>query len=259
MKTLFNQMMGWTGAGNIPVRARGGMIAGARWTLYPFSSYWRGTSDLESIPWVNRFCAPGGCTLDLGAHFGLYTVAMAMRVGPSGQVVSMEPGPVPREKCLRHVRLNHLDWVRVFPEAASNANGSFRLVQAEGPGSTTGFVASGSDTGVEIKCVRLDDLYSREGLRPPGFMKIDVENHGAEALDGARGLLAAHPNILMSFHSEQELSGSREILAPLGYRAYSLAGEAIVWERALYTTVALSVIPQERPAATEGIAGGTSR
>jgi FkbM family methyltransferase len=235
--------MHWTRLGNLPMRVRGGVAAGARWTLYPFSSYWRGTSDTEAAGWVDRFCKTGGSALDLGAHFGLYTVGMAQRVGPTGQVISLEPEKTARERCLLHVRMNRLGWVRVFSEAASGTTGTIQFVDNGGAGSTTCYVSKDTGVGVSLACTRLDELYSREGLRAPEFIKIDVENHGAEALSGAGWLLDGRPNIMMSFHSKEELAGTKDILAPLGYRVVSLAGENVDWEMALYRTAILTAEP----------------
>lgn len=240
MKKLVDWLLGTTGLQYLPVRARGGLIRGARWTLYPFTSYWRGTSDLEAVQWIDRFCRPGGVAWDLGAHFGLYTVGMARRVGATGQVVSLEPEPAAYARDCRHVRMNDLAWVRVFQMAASSTNGSISLVSAEGAGSSTSYVSHTAGPGPTLTCVRLDDLVARENLRPPDFIKVDVENHGAEALAGARGVLAsARPNLLMSFHSEDELAGTKAILAPLGYRVLALDGTPADWPAALYKTAIL--------------------
>jgi FkbM family methyltransferase len=243
MKPLLDAFMRWTRLGNWPMRARGGLAAGARWTLYPFSSYWRGTSDKESTVWIDRFCKPGSSSLDLGAHFGLYSVGMAMRVGPTGQVVALEPERTARKRCELHLRMNRLGWVRVFGEAASDRTGTIRFVGNGGEGSTTSFVSKDVGSGLLLPCVRLDDLFARERLRPPDFIKIDVENHGAEALAGAGGILSGRPNIMMSFHSEQELAGTKGILMPLGYGVTSLAGESVEWGDALYKTAILTARP----------------
>ena len=240
MKKIVDWLLRKTGLQFFPVRAREGLVRGARWTLYPFTSYWRGTSDPGAIRWVDQFCRPGGVAWDLGAHFGLYTVGMAMRVGPTGQVVSFEPEPAAFARCRLHVQMNRLAWVRVFPLAASSSNGSISLVSAEGAGSTTSYVTPATGSGPALASVRLDDLVSRENLRPPDFIKVDVENHGAEALAGAREVLAsARPNLLMSFHSEDELAGARSILAPLGYRVMALDGTPVDWSAALYKTALL--------------------
>lgn len=240
MKKIVDWLLKKSGLQFLPVRARAGLVRGARWTLYPFTSYWRGTSDPEAIRWIDRFCRPGGVAWDLGAHFGLYTVGMAMRVGATGQVVSLEPEPAALARCRRHVDMNRLDWVRVFPMAASSANGSINLISAEGAGSTTSYVTTAPGAGPTLTSVRLDDLVTREHLRPPDFIKVDVENHGAEALAGARQVLAsARPNILMSFHSEDELAGTKAVLAPLGYRVLNLDGAPVDWPAALYKTALL--------------------
>jgi FkbM family methyltransferase len=243
MKRLLDAFMRRTRLGDWPMRVRGGVAAGARWTLYPFSSYWRGASDRESTAWVDRFCNRGGSALDLGAHFGLYAVGMAQRVGPTGQVVALEPDETARRRCILHVRMNRLDWVRVFGEAASDVTGTIRLVDNGGAGSTTNYVSKDGGAGIPLACVRLDDLFARERLRPPDFIKIDVENHGAEALAGAGGILSAKPHMMMSFHSERELAGTREILAPLGYGVTSLSGESVGWDDALFRTAILTARP----------------
>jgi FkbM family methyltransferase len=229
-----------TGLQYLPVRARAGLIRGSRWTLCPFTSYWRGTSDREAVRWVDRFVRPGGVAWDLGAHFGLYTVGMATRVGAAGQIVAIEPDPSAYARCCRHVRMNRLEWVRVFPVAASSTNGSIALVFDEAPGSPSSRVTHVTGAGLTLPCARLDDLAKKEGLRAPDFIKVDVENHGAEALNGAMDTLAsARPSLLMSFHSADELAGTKAILAPLGYTVLSLEGAPVDWSAALYKTAVL--------------------
>ena len=236
-----------SGIGNIRVRSPRGLVEGSLWTLFPFSSYWRGTSDAGCIQWLDRFCKPGVSTLDLGAHFGLFTVAMANRVGHTGHVVALEPDAAARGKCLAHVAMNGLSWVRVFPEAASSSNGTVAFEELDGEGSSTGRVSGDPGSGVSMPCVRLDDLYSRYSLPDPEFIKIDVENHGAQALMGAPRILSACPHILMSFHSRDEMSGTRDCLKGFGYRVLSLSGEPLDWEQSVYHTVVLTT-GSDRPA-----------
>lgn len=51
---------------------------------------------------------------DLGAHFGLYSVALALRVGPEGQVAAFEPNPVSFARLERHRRMNGLDRLKTY-------------------------------------------------------------------------------------------------------------------------------------------------
>jgi len=50
----------------------------------------------------------------LGAHFGLYSVALALRVGPEGQVAAFEPNPVSFARLERHRRMNGLDRLKTY-------------------------------------------------------------------------------------------------------------------------------------------------
>src|SRR5713226_6755785 len=74
-----------------PVKVRKGIARGARWTLFPYSSYWRGhtEADVEQAIRLHGSIVGAACW-DLGAHFGIYAVGMAMAVGATGQVAAFE-------------------------------------------------------------------------------------------------------------------------------------------------------------------------
>ena len=77
----------------IPVRVRRGICSDARWTLFPYTSYWRGTTHPEIDNSIFKYgCRESTVAWDIGAHFGYYTVAMARSRGVRGLV----PVPPPR-------------------------------------------------------------------------------------------------------------------------------------------------------------------
>src|SRR5436309_1838240 len=77
-----------------PVRVHGGIADGARWTLFPWTSYWRGTHEPAMHQALLGLGAIGGWSCwDLGAHFGIYSIGLARRAGPTGQVAGFEPNP----------------------------------------------------------------------------------------------------------------------------------------------------------------------
>ena len=88
-----------SGLRNYPVTVRSGVSAGARWTLFPWSAYWRGNfeSPLQDAL-MNLGDLTGKTCWDLGAHYGIYATGLARRVCPSGQVVAIEPNPISFEK-----------------------------------------------------------------------------------------------------------------------------------------------------------------
>jgi FkbM family methyltransferase len=210
-----------------PVRVRSGIASGARWTLYPWTSYWRGTHEpalqAEMMALGNGDIRGWACW-DLGAHFGLYSVGLARRVGPRGEIAAFEPNPASFARLERHRRMNRLTWLKLFPAAVSDHNRGAELFTYGELGTTTTHLPYDGETrttdvgALSIRTIRLDDLVNRGELRVPNFIKVDVEGHGHHAIAGMReALRTSRPIIIMAFHSPQEITGTMEILEPLGY------------------------------------------
>lgn len=227
MKAFLQKLVGLflhiTGLEYLPVKARGGLCRGACWTLYPWTSYWRGNyepavaqtiMDLEDM--TGKVC------WDLGAHYGYYSVGLALRTGPTGQIAAFEPLPVSFARLKRHKDLNHLTWLKSFPFASSDSEGETEFIVTDGETVShlpyDGEKSTQTTRAIRIRTVRLDDLVSRGEIRPADFIKVDVEGHGHRALAGAIETIRARlPTILMGFHSPQEVAGTEELLRPLGY------------------------------------------
>src|SRR5438105_15774227 len=72
-----------------------------------------GEPEMGFIPYL---LPPGGCAIDLGANFGLYTRFLSATVGPRGSVHAVEPVPATfdvlasniRQLCLTNVTAYHL-------------------------------------------------------------------------------------------------------------------------------------------------------
>lgn len=250
LKSRLSYWLGRSPLAHLPTRVRHGVAQGARWTLFPFSAYWRlgGEGDVDAIvPTLGPLT--GRCFWDLGAHFGLYTVGLGRLVGPTGQVASFEPDPVSHARCARHVAMNRLENVRLFKAAVSDRAGrqEFLVPAAGAPFNHLPYddkpPAPGEQT-LAIETVVLDELVAAGRIRPPHFVKVDVEGHGAKALAGARETLRQHlPVLVMSFHSEAETNDTRAILEPLGYRCFENDGRPLAWPAVLYRTACLRVSP----------------
>ena len=222
----------------LPVRVRRGPARGAQWTLLPFSNNWRqgGEGDLE--PGLARLaCVVGSVCWDFGAHFGIHTVGMAKQVGLSGQVAAFEPDPVAFARLALHVRVNHLANVALFQAAVSSSGGPLRLISFGGLGSTMshfrypGEAEPDDKTALVVQTVAPDELVALGQIRPPDLIKVDVQGHGASALEGSLvSIRAKLPVIIFSSHSPTELSGARELLDPLGYSVERLTGDSMGWD-----------------------------
>jgi FkbM family methyltransferase len=133
----------------------------------------------------------GDVVADVGASIGLYTVAIAKRIGVTGRVFAFEPDPQSFAYLHRHVEQNSVQArVRLFPCAVGAADSSVDMLL--GSGSTSHVVADESKSSpaaqvkkVQLRCV--DSVFADTHLN---VLKIDVEGYEFEVLKGARNLLA---------------------------------------------------------------------
>ncbi|MBD1996776.1 FkbM family methyltransferase [Leptolyngbya sp. FACHB-541] len=135
----------------------------------------------------------GMTVIDVGANVGVYTFSAAQKVGATGRVLAVEPfsGCV---RCMEETcRVNQLDWVKVCTGAASDRNGTIRLVLH----SASEFNEVITDESrplqpgmfEEVPCFMLDSLIEQEKITKVDWLKIDAEGHEMQVLKGCDRLL----------------------------------------------------------------------
>ena len=215
--------------GDLPVLIFRGPARGCWWSLYPWTSYWRLGGHEPRVDAALRDIGDlkGKTVWDCGAHFGIYTVRFALAVGPEGQVAAFEPDPVSFRKLRKHVRMNRFKHVVCFPAAASDGSGEQVMVYDQQLGSTTshlpypGEVISASSTTVTVQRVSADELVRSGAIRCADLIKLDVEGHGGEVLQGAKESLAqSKPTIVFALHSPQELAAIKVVADLIGYQLW---------------------------------------
>jgi FkbM family methyltransferase len=244
LKEAIKSVLAKSPLADLPITIRNGAAKGAKWTIFPFSMYWRLGGDTD-VAMAAAFLPniQGSVFWDFGAHFGIHSVAMALKVGPAGQVVSFEPDAYSFAKLSKHIRLNRLQNVKTINAAVSNHRGTGTMISFGAGASTQHFVypdADGEDASkatLPVQTVVADDLVENKEIRAPDLIKVDVEGHGAFALSGAIKAISRHkPLIVMSSHSNEETRGTQEILEPLGYAVFSLSSQRLSWPDLTYTT-----------------------
>jgi hypothetical protein len=76
--------------------------------------------------------------------------------------------------------------------------------------------------------VSLDEMLAAGELRPPDYMKVDVEGAEYEALKGARKLLEEHkPILFLDTHQREAHLPTIELLKELGYTFEILDGKSL--------------------------------
>jgi len=156
--------------------------------------------EFEQMSFVMHFLRPGELFVDAGANIGAYTVLAAGVAG--ADAMAFEPSPRTFKQLQRNVEINHLSQrVRVINAALGSGPGTLKLTDDLG---TENYVVRGSDAGVEVPVVALDDQL---GPRTAQLMKVDVEGFETEVFAGATRLLKAPETMAMIV--ERNNSGNR--------------------------------------------------
>jgi FkbM family methyltransferase len=191
---------------------------------------------------------PGDAFVDVGAHWGYFSLLAADRVGPAGRVLSVEADPrihaiLERNRAL-NPGLQHWETVHV--------------AAAEGPGEVEleGFPDTGDNWGVSrigarladsaprfrVRTASVDALTAERGLREVALLKMDIEGAEWLALRGmAEGLRAGrYRRLLLELHPDGvaglggSLAALTRMLADAGYRGLSVRHDAAAVREAAY-------------------------
>ena len=216
--------------------------------------------DPEQVPELDAFiaaCTPGMVFLDLGAHFGLFSLAALHFGGPGARAMAVDPSPTAERMLHCQARLNGVERrLEVVRAAVSASDGQTELVSA-GVGSAGYFVpperqhARGERT--VVRAVTIDSLVLRGDLRPT-HVKLDVEGGEADALRGGVKTLAAGaaPVLFVELHNAivagrgGDPGESLAILREMGYATFRLDGAAVTSEEILEHAVARVVARRMR-------------
>lgn len=167
--------------------------------------------------YLAEMVGPGSIAVDVGACWGAYLYWMA-RVAK--QVVAFEPNPA----LVEYLRRVAPPGVQVHHAALSDRNGQailkvprsgtdpYALATIATP--EAGFPSSYEE--ISVPRVRLDDL----GLHP-GLIKIDVEGHEEEVLNGAAETIArSQPNLLIEVEERHKAGSVERVTKQLGELGY---------------------------------------
>ncbi|MEM9714530.1 MAG: FkbM family methyltransferase, partial [Actinomycetota bacterium] len=164
--------------------------------------------EADLLEHLARHLPSGGRVLDVGAHIGNHTIALAVL---GHEVVAVEPNPETRALLEANVHRNGLDGrVTVHGVAAGARPGHGALiVDDDNSGATRLDPGAGS---VPIR--RIDDL-----VQDVDLVKLDVEGHELAALEGAHRLLSTRrPTVLAEAHDDDAFRALTGTLALYGYR-----------------------------------------
>jgi len=149
---------------------------------------------------------------DVGANIGYHTTAFASR---ARQVISFEPNPQ-NFALLQQNTAGH-ERITAYQAAVSNTLGTGYIADFD-PAVYGNFGhMTMSTSGVQVPCMTLDSL----NHAPPDLIKIDVEGHEYEVLQGSIHLLKnRRPVVYYEAVETPDLGEIYRMLIALNYRLY---------------------------------------
>ena len=181
---------------------------------------------LELIP-------AGGICIDVGANNGAFALQFARTVGPNGIVHAFEPDAEIFARLQTNCRLNGFEaFLKCHQLAVSNVTASLTFHRSDprhsGWGSLEEFqdIASQRET---VESITLDDFVNREAIRRVDFLKVDIEAHEPELLEGARDSLRnrVFRYLMIEFNGirlNERGKSLEEFLAPILGNGYTSVG-----------------------------------
>ena len=169
--------------------------------------------------------------VDVGANVGIFTVPLALAVGPRGRVLAVEPSPESVAQLEHNIRLNELTNVDVHPIALAAEPGDVTLQLGADPAfHSTSTVVRSRDTAAttSVRADTLDRLWRDAGSPDVSFLKIDTEGAELDVLRGARELLeTCRMPILLEAKESRRVQALDGLLVPLRYSRTRPRGFAV--------------------------------
>jgi FkbM family methyltransferase len=186
---------------------------------------WRNAYESE-LAQLHRWVGPGDHVVDVGAHYGAYTLPMSRVVTDTGLVIALEPSRHARAVLSRNVRLNSAGNIRVLPVAAGRdtARGVLHIHRDRSRSSLARLPeTAAAEEAVEV--ARLDDVVPRD--RRIALIKMDIEGYEQLALEGAGSILTEDRPVVIFEYTPPAAAGAGlpargawDALVAYGYRMH---------------------------------------
>jgi FkbM family methyltransferase len=198
-----------------------------------------------------KHCQSGMRLFDIGAHFGVFSLATA-RAG--GTAIAVDPSADALRIVESEAAINGYGAaIESLRAAVTSSSGSMGLLSS-GVFSAGYFKVAPNEPGSEltqIPTVTIDYMTERFGV--PTHIKIDVEGHEAAALQGSKVTFSrSSPLLFLEFHNEMVTNDGGDPNAAvaelygLGYAAFDFNGEPLEAKALLAPPIARFVARREK-------------
>ena len=177
--------------------------------------------------------------LDVGAHFGFFSLLGGYLVGPNGKVISLEPTPSTYSQLEKNITAyNDNTNVTIRNHAAHSENRELVFydhgVKNSAYNSPVGMSGMSRTCGarlvthkISVQARKIDDVVAEEELRKVDLIKIDAESSEMEVLKGMSKTLEKHSPALILEVGDFQIEGvptTNEIIRYLLNLGYAVFG-----------------------------------
>lgn len=192
--------------------------------------FWKGLvggwEKVSTALWI-ELCKRSNCILDIGANTGVYSL-IAKSLNPSAKVFAFEPVKRIYEKLKENAALNQFD-IHCINKALSNFDGLATIYDNEEEHLYSVTVNKNMFEGqfpvkaVEIETLTIDSFIRANDLKNIDLIKIDVETHEPEVLEGFAEFLANFkPSMIIEVLDDETGSKVNSLLDGLNYLYYNI-------------------------------------
>ena len=179
----------------------------------------------SEVKFVRHMLKPGMQVIDIGANYGLYTLAMAKAVDSKGKVWAFEPTSNTAGYLQKSIQLNKMTNVKLIQAGLSSHRGKAEL--SLNPNSELNELIRRPEKHKSYETIQLfslDDCLAKNGWEDIAFVKLDAEGEESNIIKGGSQFLSSQsPLIMFEVKHGKELNlGLMKEFADYGYETYKL-------------------------------------
>ncbi len=181
------------------------------------------TREADTIAWLEEYVRPGDHLSDVGANIGIYSIYACLCHGVTATAFEPVAGNF---QVLTQAVIQNIFGERITPLALglSDRTGLATMYLLEtAPG--TGLHALDrpqnvrgrfmSEASITVPVMRGEDVIKQLGTRTPTHVKIDVDGHEVQVLEGLRGVLPQVRTVWIEMTADADASGDKARIEPL--------------------------------------------
>jgi FkbM family methyltransferase len=186
-----------------------------------------GAWEKESLALWIKLSKHSNVIFDIGANTGVYSL-ISKCVNPDANLYAFEPVKRVFEKLILNTQINNYD-INCLEIAASNYSGDAVIYDSNTPHTYSVAVNKKLDSTeqnaieTKIKTITLDSFCASNAIKNVDLVKIDVETHEAEVIEGfIKVIRDCRPTILIEILESEIGKNVESMISDLGYLYFNI-------------------------------------